>query len=133
MISRAALVSLLAAAPLAAQSAIPSNNARVKAALDIIKADKAWTFQQQMELTQIPAPPFKESARAADFKKRLEAIGLKNVRIDEVGNVIAERPGTGKGIGQLGVVQVFHRIDFVLRSHNHLPPSIPHLWFHSKS
>ncbi len=97
MISRAALAILLAAVPLAAQSAIPSNNARVKAALDIIKADKAWTFQQQVELTQIPAPPFKESARAADFKKRLEGIGLKNVRIDEVGNVIAERPGTGKG------------------------------------
>src|SRR3954464_8129465 len=94
---RITLVTLLAAAPLAAQSAIPSNNARVKAALDVIKADKAWTFQQQMELTQIPAPPFKESARAAEFKKRLESVGLKNVRIDEVGNVIATRPGTGKG------------------------------------
>jgi tripeptide aminopeptidase len=97
MISRAALLTLLAALPLAAQSVIPSNNARVKAALDIIKANKAWTFQQQVELTQIPAPPFKESARAADFKKRLEGIGLKNVHIDEVGNVVAMRPGSGKG------------------------------------
>jgi acetylornithine deacetylase/succinyl-diaminopimelate desuccinylase-like protein len=97
MISRAALLALVAAAPAAAQLPIPSNNARVKAALDIIKADKAWTFQQQQELTRIPAPPFKESARAAEFKKRLESIGLKNVRIDEVGNVIAERPGTGRG------------------------------------
>ena len=97
MISRAVVITLLATVPLAAQSAIPSNNARVKAALDAIKADKAWTFQQQIELTQIPAPPFKESARAADFKKRLEGIGLKNVRIDDVGNVIAKRPGTGKG------------------------------------
>jgi tripeptide aminopeptidase len=97
-IMRASLIALLAAAPLAAQQLpVPSNNARVKAALDIIKADKAWTFQQQVELTQIPAPPFKESARAAEFKKRLESAGLKNVRIDEVGNVIAMRPGTGKG------------------------------------
>ena len=97
-IMRAFLIALLAAAPLAAQQLpVPSNNARVKAALDIIKADKAWTFQQQVELTQIPAPPFKESARAAEFKKRLESVGLKNVRIDEVGNVIAMRPGTGKG------------------------------------
>ena len=76
---------------------LPSTNASVKAALDIIKADNAWTLQQQVELTQIPAPPFKESARAAEFKKRLEALGLQNVRIDEVGNVIAERTGTGKG------------------------------------
>lgn len=91
------LAALVAGAPLAAQSVIPSNDARVKAALDIIKADKAWTFQQQLELTQIPAPPFKEQARALEFKKRLEAIGLKNVRIDETGNVIAERKGTGKG------------------------------------
>jgi acetylornithine deacetylase/succinyl-diaminopimelate desuccinylase-like protein len=91
-------VALLATAfPLAAQSPIPTTNPRVKAALDIIKADKAWTLQQQLDLTQIPAPPFKESARAAEFKKRLEAVGLKNVRIDEVGNVIAMRPGTGKG------------------------------------
>lgn len=97
MISRAALLTLAAVAPLAAQAVIPSNNARVKAALDVIKADKAWTFQQQMELTQIPAPPFKESARAVEFKKRLESVGLKNVRIDDVGNVIAERPGIGKG------------------------------------
>lgn len=88
---------LSAALPLAAQSPIPVTNPRVKAALDIIKADKAWTLQQQLDLTQIPAPPFKEAARAAEFKKRLEAVGLKNVRIDEVGNVIAMRPGTGKG------------------------------------
>lgn len=95
---RLSLIAFLAAAPLAAQQLqIPSNNARVKAALDVIKADKAWTFQQQMELTQIPAPPFKESARAAEFKRRLESVGLENVRIDEVGNVIAMRPGTGKG------------------------------------
>jgi tripeptide aminopeptidase len=46
---------------------------------------------------QIPAPPFKESVRAADMKKRFEAAGLKNVRIDAVGNVIAERKGVGRG------------------------------------
>jgi tripeptide aminopeptidase len=80
-----------------AQSPLPTTNPRVKAALDIIKSDNAWTLQQQVELTQIPAPPFKESARAAEYKKRLEAIGLKNVRIDSVGNVVAERPGSGGG------------------------------------
>jgi acetylornithine deacetylase/succinyl-diaminopimelate desuccinylase-like protein len=92
------LVLLVAvAAPLAAQSPIPSTHPRVKAALDILKADNAWTLQQQIELTQIPAPPFKESVRAAEFKRRLEGVGLRNVRIDEVGNVIAERRGVGNG------------------------------------
>lgn len=93
-----ALASALLVSPLAAQQlAIPSTNPKVRAVLDIIKNDNAWTLQQQMDLTQIPAPPFKESVRAAEFKKRLEGIGLRNVRIDEVGNVIAERKGTGKG------------------------------------
>lgn len=94
---RIAVIASLIAAPLVAQSPLPSNDPRVKAALDVIKADNAWALQQQIELTQIPAPPFKESARAAEFKKHLEAVGLKNVRIDAVGNVIAERRGTGKG------------------------------------
>src|SRR5262245_7824899 len=93
----AALGSLLAVAPLAAQSPIPTSNAKVRAALDILKTDNAWTVQQQVELTQIPAPPFKETARGLEYKKRLEAVGLKNVRIDSVGNVIAERPGRGNG------------------------------------
>jgi tripeptide aminopeptidase len=88
---------LLVAAPLAAQSPMPTTNPRVRAALDLIKADNAWTIQQQIELTQIPSPPFKESVRGADFKRRLEALGLKNVRIDSVGNVIAERRGVGSG------------------------------------
>ena len=47
-----------------------------------------------IELTEIPAPPFKESARAARFAEMLEEAGLDDVRIDEVGNVIGRRPGT---------------------------------------
>ena len=90
-------LALIAAAPLCAQTTIPSSNAKVRAALDLLKADNAWTVQQQVELTQIPSPPFKESARAAEYKKRLEAVGLRNVRIDSIGNVIAERRGAGNG------------------------------------
>ncbi len=93
----AALALLCAAAPLAAQSPLPATNPAVRSALDIIKADNAWTMQQEVELTRIPSPPFKESSRAAEYKKRLEALGLANVRIDSVGDVIAERPGVGKG------------------------------------
>jgi len=93
------LCSLALALPVAAQVApvVPATNAKVRAALDLIKADNAWTMQQQIELTQIPSPPFKESTRAAEYKRRLEALGLRNVRIDSVGNVIAERRGAGGG------------------------------------
>ena len=74
MIRPTAFLTLALVAPavsLAAQSPLPTNHPRVKAAMEQIKADKAWTFQQQVELTQIPAPPFKESARAAEgFCKR---------------------------------------------------------------
>jgi|KBSSwiStaDraftv2_1062776.scaffolds.fasta_scaffold195857_2 tripeptide aminopeptidase len=90
-------VLLLAAASLVAQPTSPASNAKVRAALDLLKADNTWTIQQQIELTQIPSPPFKESARAAEYKKRLEALGLRNVRIDSIGNVIAERRGMGSG------------------------------------
>jgi len=88
---------LIAAGSIVAQPTPPSSNAKVRAALELLKTDNAWTVQQQTELTQIPAPPFKESARAAEYKKRLEALGLRNVRIDSIGNVIAERRGMGNG------------------------------------
>ena len=94
---RRLFLALAFALPLGAQAPLPTSNAKVREVLDIIKADQAWTFQQQLEIVQIPAPPFKESVRAADMKKRFEAAGLKNVRIDDVGNVIAERRGTGRG------------------------------------
>ena len=90
---------LVVASTLAAQSVprIPATNAKVRAAMDMLERDNAWTLQQQVELTEIPAPPFKESVRGAEFKRRLEALGYRNVRVDAVGNVIAERRGAGTG------------------------------------
>lgn len=85
------------ATPLAAQLRIPSDHPRIRAALDLIKADNAWTLEQQESICEIPAPPFKETARGIEYRRRLEALGLRNVRIDAIGNVIAERPGTGSG------------------------------------
>ncbi len=91
----AASLSLTVCASLGAQ-AVPSTNASVKRALDRIKADNAWTLEQQVSICEIPAPPFKETARGAEYKRRLEALGL-TVRIDSIGNVIAERRGAGSG------------------------------------
>ncbi len=76
---------------------VPTEHAAVKRATDLVRTDNAWTLQQQTQICEIPAPPFGEEVRAADYKRRLEAEGLTNVRIDSVGNVIAERVGTGGG------------------------------------
>jgi acetylornithine deacetylase/succinyl-diaminopimelate desuccinylase-like protein len=93
---------LLAAAPLLAQRparvpAVPAEHPTVRQALASLKATNEWTLEQQASICEVPAPPFKEAARAAEYKRRLEALGLVNVRVDREGNVIAERPGTGQG------------------------------------
>jgi acetylornithine deacetylase/succinyl-diaminopimelate desuccinylase-like protein len=46
-----------------------------------------------VRICEIPAPPFKEDARARDVMRRFEELGLAKVRSDEEGNVIAERRG----------------------------------------
>ncbi len=65
--------------------------------LDFIFKDDANTLNDQKTIVAIPAPPFKEKVRAEYFLKRLEALGLKNVKMDKEGNVYGIRPGTGKG------------------------------------
>ena len=92
------IVILLSASSLSAQGLpIPHDNPRLRAALDTIKAQESWTIDQQVSLCEIPAPPYKEATRAAEYRRRLQALGITNVRIDSVGNVIAERRGTGNG------------------------------------
>src|SRR6202050_5602217 len=62
-------------------------------ALAWIDTSAVWLTDQQIHLTEIPAPEFKEGARAEYLKQILEAAGLK-VQLDKIGNVIAERPGS---------------------------------------
>lgn len=89
---------VLATAPLTAQTlASPTRDPALRAALDQIRATNDWTLTQQRTICEIAAPPFHEAARAAEMKRRFEALGLRNVRIDSEGNVIGERPGTGGG------------------------------------
>jgi acetylornithine deacetylase/succinyl-diaminopimelate desuccinylase-like protein len=70
---------------------------KVQQAMDFLKMDDERTLKDQIALTEIPAPPFKESVRAQDYQKRLQALGLSDARIDAEGNVIAVRKGSGKG------------------------------------
>lgn len=96
MLSRSLAVLCLHIA-LAPVLAPQSHDPTIARALDAIRADNAWTLDQQVSLCQIPAPPFKEAVRAEEFRRRLAALGLQNARIDAEGNVIADRPGTGGG------------------------------------
>jgi tripeptide aminopeptidase len=47
----------------------------------------------QLELTRHPAPPFQEHQRAEWLQKQFQALGLEDVHIDEVGNVIGVMRG----------------------------------------
>lgn len=69
----------------------------VKKGIDFIKTDHERTVAEQREICEIPSPPFKEQIRAADYQRRLAVLGLKNVRMDEEGNVYGFRPGAGRG------------------------------------
>lgn len=87
---------------MAATSIAPAALAQVPAAqavtlADAVRARDAQTLADQIALAEIPAPPFAEARRAAAFATRLKAIGLSDVRIDATGNVIARRPGIGRG------------------------------------
>ena len=62
-------------------------------ALASIKTNEPQVIADQIEITQVAAPPFKESLRAQLLKRKFEAAGLKEVRIDAIGNVIGVRPG----------------------------------------
>jgi len=74
-----------------------ASHAALRQALDYVRTDDERALKDQVELTEIPAPPFKEQARAADYARRLKATGLADVRIDTEGNVVALRRGTGRG------------------------------------
>ena len=79
------------------------DNPKVKAALDLIKADDAATFAEQKRITEVASPPYKEKVRAEYYLKRMQELGLKDASIDAEGNVIALRKGTGGGHPRLAI------------------------------
>ena len=96
---------MLMAAPLRAEPPVGIDaayeaivgNAKVKAALESIKADDAAAFAEQKRITEIAAPPYKEKVRAEYYLKRMQELGFKDASIDAEGNVVALRKGTGGG------------------------------------
>jgi tripeptide aminopeptidase len=68
-------------------------NAAVKSALAAAKANEPQTVEDQIRFCEIPAPPFKETARGEELKRTFQQLGLQNVRVDKAGNVLGYRPG----------------------------------------
>jgi tripeptide aminopeptidase len=52
--------------------------------------------KELVQLTEIPAPPFGEEARASTYMAMLRDAGLTNVEMDQIGNVMGLRRGTGE-------------------------------------
>lgn len=69
-------------------------NTSIKSALKFFEDADAQNIKDLIELTEIPAPPFKEGVRAVRFADMLREAGLKDVKITEAGNVVARRKGT---------------------------------------
>ena len=60
----------------------------------LIESDEV-TLAQQVELTEIPAPPFGEEARGARVAELFVELGLEDVHADEAGNVMGSVAGDG--------------------------------------
>ena len=91
-----ALVSLLLTEPAWAQASAVAEllkDPAVSAAREAVRHGEQRVIEDQVELTEIPAPGFHETARGLAMKQRFEELGLENVRVDRAGNVIGERPG----------------------------------------
>ncbi len=69
----------------------------VKQALAYIEKNEPTTTANTLAINAIPAPTFAEGARAADYAARMKAAGLRDVHLDEAGNVLGTYPGGGKG------------------------------------
>ncbi|MGE0702848.1 MAG: M20/M25/M40 family metallo-hydrolase [Vicinamibacterales bacterium] len=66
----------------------------VQAAIAAARRDEQHTVADQIRFCEVPAPPFQEQARARLLRREFAAAGLANVRMDRVGNVLGDRPGT---------------------------------------
>jgi tripeptide aminopeptidase len=69
-----------------------AESSAVARGLTWIEKNSDWITDQQIKITEIPAPEFDETRRGEFLKQLFEASGLQ-VRTDKLGNVIAERPG----------------------------------------
>jgi acetylornithine deacetylase/succinyl-diaminopimelate desuccinylase-like protein len=72
-------------------------SAAYKAAVAVFERDFERFVSELIALCEIPAPPFKEQARAEAYAKLLRDAGLEGVAIDPEGNALGLWRGTGGG------------------------------------
>jgi acetylornithine deacetylase/succinyl-diaminopimelate desuccinylase-like protein len=68
----------------------------VKSAVDGVKATEAQTIADQIRFCEIPAPEFKEEVRGKELQRVFSQLGLRNIRVDKVGNVLGDYPGAAE-------------------------------------
>ncbi len=88
-----ALILSLAAPALAQSPEVLMKEPTVRAAMEAARADGPHTLDLQVQVCEIPAPPFHEDKRGLELKRLFEELHLHDVRIDKAGNVIGVRPG----------------------------------------
>lgn len=105
LLTAATVTTGLASPDLAAQTAAEydtqigtlMSHPAIRRALDLIESTDERTMADLRTLTEIPAPPFAEEERGRAFLAMLQDIGVDSAWVDEVGNVIGLRRGTGSG------------------------------------
>ncbi len=80
-----------------------------RSAAEAIDAGHERFISELIRLTEIPAPPFGEQARAEAYLAMLRDAGLTDVEMDPEGNVMGVRPGSGEG----GMLAVLAHLDTV--------------------
>lgn len=70
---------------------------RFKAAEQFVDRDHDRFVREIIQITEIPAPQFKEEKRAKAFAEMMRQSGLADVQIDAEGNVLGLRKGSGGG------------------------------------
>tara|TARA_R110002073_G_scaffold68208_1_gene169462 strand:+ start:6214 stop:7521 length:1308 start_codon:yes stop_codon:yes gene_type:complete len=85
--------------PEAGNIAALMEDSRVDSAFSHLEDMREINNERLIAITEIPAPPFAEEARAADIAARMQALGLDDVEIDAAGNVIGIRAGLADETG----------------------------------
>lgn len=70
---------------------------RIQEAFRLIEEGDETTIADLIELTEIPAPPFMEQVRGQRFLQKMIDLGVDSAWIDEEGNALGLRRGTGDG------------------------------------
>lgn len=70
---------------------------QVENGITLAREQQQQRIDEQIKLTEVPAPPFHEEQRAKVFAQLLTEAGVPDVHQDKIGNVIGRLKGTGNG------------------------------------